>query len=224
MGCTLVFVLKAAPTVSPLSINGVQLPRSSLGSSNLPTSTDFAHPNVGRSIKRPTCDAMPTLRGCAIPCPSNMTASGSVFNFAHASNTEGVSRNDSNPGTYGNFVSLTTPTSSITSSDGKRSTSTPAYTTGSNLLKLMSAPAIVSIFFLSGTTRTRTRNCFCNSTASSGASDHSCSCSYLAIKLYGQNKSSARHLPLKVAHTGRAVNHRGTEDTEDAQRISGFQI
>src|SRR5205085_902258 len=136
-----------------------------------PTSPDFGHRSVGRAINRPTCDAMPTLRGCSIPFPSNMTASGSVFNFAQASNTEGVSRNDSNPGTYGNFVSLTTPTSSTTSRDGRRSTTTPAYTAGSNLLKLMSAPAIVSIFFFSGKTRTRARNCFCNSTASRGASD-----------------------------------------------------
>src|SRR5947209_17967827 len=181
MGCTRVFVLSAAPTVSPLSTNGVHAPRSSPGSSNLPTRTDLAHPNVGRLMRSPTCEAMPTLRGCASPCPSNITASGSVFNFAHASKTEGVSRNDNKPGTYGKRVSLTTPTSSITSSDGRRNTTMPAYTTGSNLLKEMSAPAMVSAFFLSGTTRTRSRRRFCNSTASRGASDHSCSCSKLAI-------------------------------------------
>jgi hypothetical protein len=37
---------------------------------------------------------MPTRRGCASPCPSNITASGSVLSFAQASSTDGDSRND----------------------------------------------------------------------------------------------------------------------------------
>jgi hypothetical protein len=53
----------------------------------------------------------------------------------------------------------------------------PVYIVGSNLLKLMSAPATVSTFFFRGLMRTRARSSFCNSTASRGVSPHSCSCS-----------------------------------------------
>ena len=71
---TVIMLIPVAAALAHLSQRDV--PDVVPGSSCIPHSLDFAHPIAGISSQRPICDAIPNLRGCAMPCPSKMMQSG----------------------------------------------------------------------------------------------------------------------------------------------------
>ena len=73
--------------VSPLSVNGLDSPRSGPGSSYSPNSHDLAQPIVGMFNHNPRWAAKPSRRGWAIPWPSPINTSGRVASFLYASMT-----------------------------------------------------------------------------------------------------------------------------------------